>query len=100
MKEKACPKLSGIDLDGKLVRQPCIEHECVLYQMVEGRHPQTGELVSEWDCAFNWTNVLLVENAKQQRHTQAAIESLRNLIATDQELVEIRQLPRVPRDGS
>ncbi len=75
-----CPKLSGVDLDGQLVTVPCQQHACMNYQMIEGLHPQTGETVAQWDCAYNWTNVLLIENAQQQRQTGAAVESFRNSI--------------------
>jgi hypothetical protein len=45
---------------------------------VQGKNPQTGETVSNGDCAFCWTPVLLIENSKVNRETGAAIESFRN----------------------
>jgi hypothetical protein len=75
-----CPALSGIDLDGKLVKVQCVEHECKKYVNVVGANPQTGEAVNQWDCADTWIPVLLVENSQQQRGTSAAIESLRNQV--------------------
>lgn len=89
-----CPELSGVDLEGNLVKIECLKHECDRYQQVQGTHPQTGETISDWGCAYNWTNTLLIENSKQQRHTASAVESFKNemkhyndktieLIATD-----------------
>lgn len=78
-----CPALSGIDLDGKLVKQECIKHECSRYMNVIGADPQTGEQLNRWDCSDVWIPVLLIENSKQQRGTQAAIESFRNEMAKD-----------------
>ena len=58
----------------------CKQHflNCPKWVNVQGTNPQTGEVVNQWDCADTWMPVLLVENSKQQRGTQAAIESFRN----------------------
>lgn len=53
-------------------------HRCKMYIEVAGLHPQTGESVSQWDCAFNWIVVVQMENSKQLRGVAAATESLRN----------------------
>jgi hypothetical protein len=78
-----CPKLSGVDLDGKLVKVECIKHDCQQYIQVQGQHPQTGVDISEWDCTDNWQTVMLIENSQQQRQTGAAVESFRNEMAKD-----------------
>ena len=61
----------GAVRDGELVK-------CRFWVHVQGTNPQTGETVSNGDCAFCWTPVLLIENSQQQRQTGAAVESFRN----------------------
>jgi hypothetical protein len=60
----------GAIKDGELVK-------CRFWVHVQGINPQTGETVSNGDCAFCWTPMLLIENS-QQRQTGAAVESFRN----------------------
>ena len=57
--------------DGELVK-------CRFWINVMGQNPQTGETTNNWDCAFAWTPVLMIENSKVNRETGAAIESFRN----------------------
>ena len=61
----------GAIKDGELVK-------CRFWVHVQGLNPQTGETVSNGDCAFCWTPMLLIENSQQQRQTRAAVESFRN----------------------
>jgi len=61
----------GAIKDGELVK-------CRFWVHVQGTNPQTGETVSDGDCAFCWTPMLLIENSQQQRQTGAAVESFRN----------------------
>jgi len=61
----------GAIKDGELVK-------CRFWVHVQGKNPQTGETVSNGDCAFCWTPMLLIENSQQQRQTGAAVESFRN----------------------
>ena len=61
----------GAIKDGELVK-------CRFWVHVQGINPQTGETVSNGDCAFCWTPMLLIENSQQQRQTGAAVESFRN----------------------
>lgn len=78
---KVCAKLSGPVVRGgrpELFEVVCIEHRCAHYQHLLGKHPQTGEVIDAWDCAFKWTNILLIENAQEARQTAAAVESARN----------------------
>lgn len=54
-------------------------HACPAWVMVQGKHPQTGADVSEWNCSqFHWMPFLMIENSKMQRETGAAVESFRN----------------------
>jgi hypothetical protein len=78
-KGKVCPRLSA---PGSLVN--CIEHQCAHFQMLLGAHPQSGASIQEWDCAFNWTSILLIEVSKEVRQGAAATESFRNEVKTGQ----------------
>lgn len=73
-----CPMMGG---------KPCVEDgaivdgelvACRFWVHVQGQNPQTGETVSNGDCAIAWMPVLLIENSKVNRETGAAIESMRN----------------------
>ena len=68
------------DPDGKcpLLNKKCIKHRCVWYNMLQGKHPQTGMDVQEWGCSIAWIPLLLVENSQQILSTTAATESFRN----------------------
>lgn len=68
------------DPDGicPLLNKKCIKHKCVWYNMLQGKHPQTGSNVQEWGCSIAWLPLLLVENSGQQVKTTASVESFRN----------------------
>jgi hypothetical protein len=51
---------------------------CRFWITVQGRHPQTNEVINNQDCSFNWQPILMIENSKVNRETGAAVESLRN----------------------
>ena len=70
----------GAIRDGELVK-------CRFWVHVQGKNPQTGETVSNGDCAFCWTPVLLIENSKVNRETGAAIESFRNEMGNGNEQI-------------
>jgi hypothetical protein len=61
----------GAIRNGELVK-------CRFWIHVQGQNPQTGETVSNGDCAMAWMPVLLIENSKVNRETGAAVESMRN----------------------
>ena len=67
-------------------RGPCREHECRLYVQIQGKLPQSEEIVNRWDCSFAWLPFLLIENSQQQRQTGAAVESFRNEMVKYNEL--------------
>lgn len=52
--------------------------QCAWYTKMTGENPQTGEVMDEHACAMTWLPILLVENAKTNRGTSAAVESFRN----------------------
>lgn len=51
---------------------------CRFWIVVQGKHPQSGETISNGDCAMAWQPILMIENSKVNRETGAAIESFRN----------------------
>lgn len=61
-----------------LIKDDCIQLKCAWFMQIRGKHPQTGQDVDEWGCTVAWTPLLLIENAKLQRETGAAVESFRN----------------------
>lgn len=66
--EKLCP----------LLKKPCIEHGCRWWTNVQGRHPQSGEVVNQWACAVELLPILQITVAQEVRQGAAATESLRN----------------------
>ena len=68
------------DPDGKcpLLNKKCIKHQCIWYNMLQGKHPQSGQNVQEWGCSIAWLPLLLVENTGKQVQTNSAVESFRN----------------------
>lgn len=61
-----------------LVKGACMERKCAFWVHIRGKHPQTGADMDMPDCAVKWLPVLMIENAKEARHTAAAVESFRN----------------------
>lgn len=61
-----------------LIKKDCIQLKCAWFMQLRGNHPQTGQEIDEWGCTVAWTPLLLIENAKVQRETGAAVESFRN----------------------
>ena len=72
-----------------LIQKKCKEHKCKFYIQVLGKNPQTGQDVSEWNCAITWLPMLLIEGSQQTRQTGAAIESFRNEVVKGQDLIDI-----------
>ncbi len=70
----------------------CLEHDCMQWIQIMGTNPNTGQEVSEWGCAISWIPVLLIEGSQQTRQAGAAIESLRNIVATPQLLTDTPRL--------
>ena len=90
-----------------LLQKDCVQLQCAWFIQLRGTHPQTGKEIDEWGCATAWNPMLLIENAKVQRSTSAAVESFRNemvkandtnvrilaqsLNAAPQNLIEVRR---------
>jgi len=77
------------DPDGKcpLLNKKCIKHQCVWYNMLQGKHPQTGLDVQEWGCSIAWLPLLLVEKSAKTAGVQAATESFRNEMVKGQNVM-------------
>ena len=77
------------DPDGKcpLLNKKCIKHQCIWYNMLQGKHPQTGADVQEWGCSIAWIPLLLVENSQQIMGNKAATESFRNEMVKGQNVM-------------
>lgn len=60
--------------------EKCRQLDCAWFIQLRGSNPNTGEEVDEWGCAIAWQPILAIENSQMQRHTGAAVESLRNEI--------------------
>jgi hypothetical protein len=56
---------------------------CRFWVSVQGKNPQTGEIVNGHDCAFAWMPVLMIENSKEQRSTAAELNAMRNENSTN-----------------
>jgi hypothetical protein len=72
-----CPMMGTECVEGGAIRNNELV-ACRYWICVQGKHPQTGEVVNNHDCAIAWLPVLLIENSKVNRETGAAVESLRN----------------------
>jgi|TARA_Y100000114_G_scaffold66715_1_gene61171 hypothetical protein len=77
------------DPDGTcpLLKKKCIKHKCLWYNMLQGKHPQTGLDVQEWGCSIAWIPLLLVENSSKMTGVQAATESFRNEMVKGQSVM-------------
>lgn len=62
--------------------EKCRQLDCAWFIQLRGSNPNTGEEVDEWGCAIAWQPILSIENSQMQRHTGAAVESLRNEIVS------------------
>lgn len=58
--------------------EPCKQLDCAWFIELHGTHPNTGEPLKDWGCAMAMMPMMLIENAKQQHSTAAAVESFRN----------------------
>jgi hypothetical protein len=58
--------------------KPCKQLDCAWFIEIHGMHPNTGEPIKDWGCAMSMMPMMLIENARQQHGTAAAVESFRN----------------------
>ncbi len=87
------------DPDGKcpLLNKKCIKHQCIWYNMLQGKNPQTGQNVQEWGCSLAWIPLLLVENTGKQVQTSAAVESFRNEMVKAN-MLTLSMLPKMAQE--
>jgi len=71
-----------------LIQKKCKEHKCKFYCQVQGTNPQTGQTISEFDCAISWLPMLMIETSNQTKQAGAAIESFRNEVVNKQDLLD------------
>lgn len=84
-------KIESKDLCPLNAFSKCRQLDCAWFIQLRGTNPNTGEDVDEWGCAMAWQPILAIENSQQQRQTGAAVEGLRNEIASAS---KARQLPQ------
>ena len=66
--------------------EPCKQLDCAWFIELHGTHPNTGEPIKDWGCAMAMMPMMLIENAKQQHSTAAAVESFRNEMVKSNEM--------------
>ena len=84
-----------------LMKGSCVKADCMFWVHVLGTNPQTGAPVDQFDCSIRWLPILLLENAKQTRGAQSAVENMRNEVVQRQDVlntaVGLAQRPRAPQ---
>ena len=66
--------------------EPCKQLDCAWFIEIHGTHPNTGEPIKDWGCAMAMMPMMLIENARQQHSTAAAVESFRNEMVKNNEM--------------
>lgn len=66
--------------------EPCRQLDCAWFMKVAGKNPQTNEEIDEHGCAVGWMPVLLINSAREQHNTAAAVESFRNEMVKNNEV--------------
>lgn len=61
-----------------LLKKECVETGCKFWVHMLGEDPQSGKPIDSFNCAISWIPILMVEVSRQQRSTNAAVESSRN----------------------
>jgi hypothetical protein len=72
------------------------EHKCRLWTHIIGMNPSTGEHIDQFGCADEFHNKLMIENSQQQRQTAKAIESFRNAMVAQNEVLGLVHAPTPP----
>ena len=70
-----------------LLDKECIQFKCMFWTKLQGKHPQSGAPVDEWDCAVKWLPILMIENTKESIGMSASIDSFRNEMVRGQPAV-------------
>ena len=72
--------------------EPCKQLDCAWFTKIAGKTPQGQKEVEEWGCAITFMPILMVANTNSNTRTQAAVESFRNKMVSQQE--ELLQLAK------
>lgn len=64
-----------------------MEHDCMQWIQVMGTNPNTGQELNDFGCAVAWLPILLIEGSQQTRQAGAAIESFRNEMVSQNEVL-------------
>ena len=72
--------------------EPCKQLDCAWFTKIAGKNPQGQKEVEEWGCAVTFMPILMVANTNSNTRTQAAVESFRNKMISQQE--ELLQLAK------
>lgn len=62
-------------------------YRCSWFTKLQGKNPQSEEIIDEWNCAIAWLPIMLVENAQVIRGTNSAICSMRDETTSRQDSV-------------
>lgn len=69
--------------------EPCKKFDCAWFMQIRGSDPQSGEEIDDWGCSMAWLPKLMIENAIQSRQTGAAVESFRNEMVKENNILSI-----------
>jgi len=72
-------------------------HRCRWYINIRGKHPQSEDIIDQWDCSMAWMPIVMVENAQTNRGQTQAIESFRNEMIRNQKEFNLTLLTEVDR---
>jgi len=72
--------------------EPCKQLDCAWFTKLAGKNPQGQKEIEEWGCAVTFMPILMVANTNSNTRTQAAVESFRNKMVSQQE--ELLQLAK------
>ena len=72
--------------------EPCKQLDCAWFTKIAGKNPQGQKEIEEWGCAVTFMPILMVANTNSNTRTQAAVESFRNKMVSQQE--ELLQLAK------
>jgi len=67
-------------------------HLCPLWQLIRGKHPQTGEDIDAWNCALAHLPMLLINSANETRMGVAATQQVANVMLRASEAVRLERL--------
>lgn len=60
----------------KSCRTCVIEHNCRLWQHIQGTDPNTGQEINSWHCADEMRNKFIMDGAKEMRQAGASADKV------------------------